>query len=130
MNRVVRTMSEVRAQLAAALASDDRGSGSVLALAVVCGMLTVAAGGAAVVGAAAAHARAAAAADLAALAGADVAGGRVGGVPCDVAREVALVNGAELAACDQLGMVVTVTACERYLGLDAAASARAGPPDG
>ena len=114
----------------AALASDDRGSGSVLALAAVCAIVTVASGGIAAVGAGAAHARAAMAADLAALAGADVASGRAGGVPCDVAHDIAQQNGAALTGCDQNGTVVTVTTSAPYLVLAATASARAGPPGG
>ncbi|MFF9563504.1 Rv3654c family TadE-like protein [Leifsonia sp. NPDC014704] len=119
-----------RSTLVAALASHDRGSGSVLALAAVCAVVTVASSGIAVVGAGAAHARAAMAADLAALAGADVASGRAGGVPCDVAQGVAQLNGAALTGCEQNGVVVTVTASAPYLAFAATASARAGPPGG
>jgi secretion/DNA translocation related TadE-like protein len=108
----------------------DRGSGSVLALAAVCAIVTVAAGGFAVVGAGAAHVRAAMAADLAALAGADVASGRAGGVPCDVARSIAQLNGAAMTDCDQHGRVVTVATSTPYLAFAATASARAGPPEG
>lgn len=108
----------------------DRGSGSVLALGIVCAVVAVAGGGIAVVGAGGAHARAAAAADLAALAGADVATGRANGVPCEAAEAVARANGVALTACAQHGLVVMVTASTPYLGLSAAASARAGPPKG
>lgn len=108
--------------------SDERGSGSVLALGIVCAVVVVAAGGLALAGAGAAGARAAAAADLAALAAADVAAGRVAGVPCEIADAVARANGATLQACDQTGLTVTVTATTPYLDLAASASARAGPP--
>lgn len=110
--------------------ADDRGSGSVLALGIVCAVLCVAAGGAAVDGAAAAHSRAAAAADLAALAAADVASGRAPGVPCETAGIVARANGADLTRCDQAGVIVEVTASTPYLGMAASVSARAGPPEG
>jgi len=109
--------------------SDERGSGSVLALGIVSAVVVVAAGGLALAGAGAAEAHAAAAADLAALAAADVAAGRVGGVPCDIADAVARANGATLQACDQTGLTVTVTAATPYLGLAASASARAGPSE-
>lgn len=109
--------------------SDERGSGSVLALGILCAVVVVAAGGLALAGAGAAGARAAAAADLAALAAADVAAGRAGGVPCDIADAVARANGATLHACDQTGLTVTVTATTPYLALAASASARAGPPE-
>lgn len=108
---------------------DDSGSGSVLALAIVCGVVTVTGGAMTVVGASAAQARAAAAADLAALGAADAASGRVSGVPCDAAGAVAEANGAALASCDQAETVVTVTATTPYLVWRATASARAGPPD-
>ncbi len=121
--------SGCRSAVVAALHS-DRGSGSVLALAAVCAIVTVAAAGVAVVGAGAAYARAAMAADLAALAGADVASGRAGGVPCDVAQSIAQVNGAAMTDCDQNGTVVTVTTSTPYLAFASTASARAGPPGG
>ena len=109
--------------------SDERGSGSVLALGIVCAVVVVAAGGLALAGAGAAEARTAAAADLAALAAADVAAGRVGGVPCDIADAVARANDATLQECDQTGLTVTVTATTPYLALAASASARAGPSE-
>jgi len=108
---------------------DDTGSGSVLALGMVCAMVTVAGGALTVVGASAAQARAAAAADLAALGAADAASGRVSGVPCDAAGRVAEANGAALSSCDQAETVVSVTATTPYLVWRATASARAGPPD-
>jgi len=114
----------------AALVADDRGSGSVLALAAACAIVAIAGGGMVVVGAGAAQVRAAVAADLAALSGADVASGRAPGVPCDEARGIALANGAALATCHQEGTVITVTATTPYLGFEATASARAGPPGG
>ncbi|MGH1547743.1 Rv3654c family TadE-like protein [Leifsonia poae] len=106
---------------------DDAGAGSVLALGIACAVVTVAGGAMTVVGASAAQARAAVAADLAALGAADAASGRIGGVPCDTAGQVAQANGAALAACDQAGTVVTVTATTPYLVWHAKASARAGP---
>ena len=93
-------------------------------------MLTVAAGVLTAVGAVSAHARAAAAADLAALAAADAASGRIPGVPCDRADDVARANGAAIASCAQSGATVDVTAVTPWLGLGAAASARAGPGPG
>lgn len=107
----------------------EKGTGSVLALGILCAVIVVTAGALAVVGAGAAQARAAAAADLAALAAADGASGRLPGVPCDLAGAVAQANGASLDACEQAGTTVTVTASIPYLGSAASASARAGPPD-
>jgi secretion/DNA translocation related TadE-like protein len=110
--------------------SDDRGSGSVLAVSIVFAVLAVGAGAITVVGAAGAHARAAAAADLAAIAAADVVAGRTAGVPCDVAETVARANGAALTGCAQSGAIITVIASTPYLSLGASASARAGPREG
>lgn len=79
--------------------------------------------------------RAEAAADLAALAGADVATGRVPGSPCVRAGRVAAVNGARLTGCWTAGEEVVVEVALRpgsagpLAGLTGAAraSARAGP---
>jgi secretion/DNA translocation related TadE-like protein len=69
-----------------------------------------------------------AAADAAALAGADVASGRIAGYVCEVALEVAEANGAVLAGCEADGQVVTVTTQREFLGLQLVALATAGPP--
>ena len=68
-------------------------------------------------------------ADAAALAGADAASGAVGGEPCERANEIAAASGAELAACELDGLVVTITVSAVFGRLPATASARAGPPE-
>jgi secretion/DNA translocation related TadE-like protein len=68
------------------------------------------------------------AADAAALAAADVAAGISPGSPCTVAAEVAVGNRARLERCAVDGLVVTVSASERFLGISLRASATAGPP--
>lgn len=118
-----------RARFRAAPWRSDVGSGSVLALGIVCAAVSVTGGALTVVGATASHARAAAAADLAALAAADVASGRLAGAVCETADRVADANGAALESCEQSGAVVTVTTATPYLAWRASASARAGPPD-
>ncbi|MGN6428294.1 MAG: Rv3654c family TadE-like protein [Leifsonia sp.] len=105
----------------------QRGSGSVLAVAVIGATVSLAAGMLAVGGAVAAQRRASAAADLSALAAADVAVGRVAGDPCQTAADVSAANGAAVTGCSADGVVVTVTTSVDYLGLPATASARAGP---
>lgn len=110
----------------------ERGSGSMLVLAMV--PLLVAAGVAALVvgNAMVARHRAAAAADLAALA---AAGEAVSGAPspCRAAHLVAVTNGARLLACRVDGFEVEVTLMVRQPGLvarflpDSARRARAGP---
>jgi secretion/DNA translocation related TadE-like protein len=68
------------------------------------------------------------AADAAALAGADVAAGASPGAPCSVAAQVASANRARLDACAVDGLVVTVRTSGEFLGLTLAAAATAGPP--
>jgi secretion/DNA translocation related TadE-like protein len=68
------------------------------------------------------------AADASALAAADVAAGLAPGSPCAVAAETAAANGARLAHCSDDGLVVTVTASARFLGLTLQSTATAGPP--
>jgi secretion/DNA translocation related TadE-like protein len=106
----------------------ERGSGGVLALAMLAmlAVLTLAAVG---VGAAlAARQRVVAAADAAALAAADTALGIHPGVPCQVAAVVAEAHGATLVRCALDGVVATVTVAAEIAGVTVAASARAGPP--
>lgn len=114
----------------------DRGSGTVLVLAaglVLLILLTTAVLlGAAATGAA----RAARAADLAALAGADVARGLAPGDPCTIAEQVASRNDAELISCrvtGEDGTDVVVEVRRTVLGpgveaLEATGISRAGPP--
>jgi secretion/DNA translocation related TadE-like protein len=107
---------------------DDRGSGSVLALAVVA-LLAVLMLSAVGVGAALAHRqRVIAAADAGALAAADTALGIHPGVPCEQAARVVAAHGATLAACEVEGVVATVSASARVAGVLVTAQARAGPP--
>ncbi|WP_432547028.1 Rv3654c family TadE-like protein [Kineococcus sp. SYSU DK004] len=72
----------------------DRGSGTVLVLALGCVALTALLLVLALGGAVLARHRAASAADLAALAAADVLLGRAGGVPCERAGRVVAAHGA------------------------------------
>ncbi|WP_348786735.1 Rv3654c family TadE-like protein [Leifsonia sp. NPDC080035] len=106
----------------------ERGSGAVLAVAVIGATVSLTAGTLAVGGAVVAQRRASAAADLAVLAAADTAVGRVPGDPCAIVGAVAEANGARTESCDVEGVVVTVTVSVGYLGVPARASARAGPP--
>jgi secretion/DNA translocation related TadE-like protein len=108
--------------------SEDRGSGTLLGLAVVGSIgalvsltipLCVGLG---------IRASVDTAADASALAGADVAVGISPGSPCDVASTVAVANRATLGACAVDGLVVTVRAQSTFLGLVLAATATAGPP--
>jgi secretion/DNA translocation related TadE-like protein len=107
---------------------EDRGSGGVLAHAVLA-MLAVLPLAAVGVGAAlAARQRVIAAADAGALAAADTAVGIHPGIPCEVAAEVVAAHGARLARCVVDGVVATVTVSATVAGVTVEASARAGPP--
>lgn len=113
--------------------SRDRGSVTVLLLAVVAVALTFAVGLVALVRAADARGTAQTAADLAALSGADVAARPGGPDPCAVAATVVAWNGAVLSRCAELpGGFVEVAASVTARPLPgwsvvAAAHARAGP---
>lgn len=85
---------------------DERGSATLVAIAMVGVLLFLAAGYATVAGIVEAHRRAQAAADLAALAGA--AGLQRGDDPCATAARVARANTARLARCEQQGREVLV----------------------
>jgi secretion/DNA translocation related TadE-like protein len=108
----------------------ERGSGSILALAVLAAMLALCSLLLPLVGVLSAKQRMSAAADAAALAAADVTVGLAPGVPCAAADRVAAANGAMLAGCEVDGLVVTVAVKATILGLPIEASATAGPPDG
>lgn len=108
--------------------SDTRGAGSVTVVGIaaaiaLAAMLVIAVGGALVL-----RQRVAGAADAAALAAADTASGRLPGVPCVAAAEVAAANGAELDGCLVEGLVVTVQAGAVFGALPVTATATAGPP--
>lgn len=75
----------------------------------------------------AARQRVIAAADAGALAAADTALGIHPGVPCVRAAEVVATYGAELAACETEGVVVTVTVVTRIAGVLVTVRSRAGP---
>ena len=108
----------------------ERGSGTVLCLAIIGVLVCLTGGGVTVAGANVAKQRAAGAADVAALAAADVASGRLAGSPCEVANRAADANGAVLNSCSVEGAVATVTASIGYLGFIVTVPARAGPPAG
>lgn len=111
---------------------DERGSVTVIAVALVAACLLLAVALAAIAGVQAARGRAQAAADLAALAAADT-WLNAAGDPCAAAARVAAANGAVLGGCTfaaadvLIEARVPVTGPFAPLGLVASASARAGP---
>lgn len=106
---------------------DDRGSGSVLAVAIVGAVVVVALAAMAATSAFAARQAAVGAADAAALAAADVRLGVVGGEACEVAARVAAANRASLVSCSARGAVVTVQVQAEVLGASVRVASRAGP---
>lgn len=114
--------------LISAVRLNDRGSGTVLTIAVLAAILAVVGMIVPISLALAVKQRVAGAADAAALAAADTASGIASGYPCDSASQAARLNGAELSRCDVTGLVATVTARTGYLGFEISVAARAGPP--
>jgi len=116
--------------------SDEHGSGSVLALAVVAAMLVLAGVVLPAVAALATRQLAANAADAAALATADTASGLVPGIPCENAQNAARMNGTSIVTCSvggsasSAGLEATVTVERTVMGIPVTATARAGPPPG
>lgn len=108
----------------------DRGSGTVLAIALIGCIVAVFLAVLPVYQALAVRRSVVAAADAAALAAADVAVGIVPGYPCAVAAVVAQANHASLTSCTADGLVMTVVASRVLFGFSVTAVATAGPaPD-
>jgi secretion/DNA translocation related TadE-like protein len=110
--------------------ASDRGTGSVITIALVAAIVALTALVVPLYRGFALRASVAGAADAAALAAADVAVGLVPGYPCEIAAEVANANGAGLASCEVDGLVVTVVAARSLLGIPVTAAATAGPSPG
>jgi secretion/DNA translocation related TadE-like protein len=108
--------------------SEDRGSGTLLGLAIVGSIGALVTPTIPLCVGLGVRASVDTAADSSALAGADVAAGISPGSPCDAARAVAAANRATLGACAVDGLVVTVRAQSSFMGVALAATATAGPP--
>jgi secretion/DNA translocation related TadE-like protein len=109
---------------------DERGSGTVLSVALVGTVAALTSLSVPLYMGLAMRQSVAAAADAAALAAADVAIGIVPGFPCAVAADVAAANGASLSSCVADGLVMTVSASRGILGIPVTSYATAGPPPG
>jgi secretion/DNA translocation related TadE-like protein len=108
--------------------ASDRGSGSLLGLAIVGSVAAVVSLLVPLILGLGIRESLAGGADAAALAGADVAAGIAPGIPCDAAARLAAANGVSLGACAVDGLVVTVRTDRHFLGLELDATATAGPP--
>ena len=110
------------------LVNGETGAGSVLSVAIIAAVLCLASLLLPLQFALARKQQAAGAADAAALAAADARSGAVSGVPCVVAAQVAVANGARLDACELDGLVATVQVSTSVLGFGVVSAATAGPP--
>ncbi|HEX4057654.1 MAG TPA: hypothetical protein VHX87_04985 [Galbitalea sp.] len=109
-------------------AAGDRGSGSVLGLAIAGSIVAIVSLTLPLYMGLAVRAWVLDAADAAALGGADVASGLAPGSPCATAARIAAANDATQTACDVDGLVVTVRENHGFLGAALTATATAGPP--
>jgi secretion/DNA translocation related TadE-like protein len=109
-------------------AEREVGAGSVLGLALMLGISTLVIGGLGAYAALPQRNILQAAADSAALTAANAASGRIQGYPCDLAKQAAELNGAELASCVLAGLEVTVEVSGTALGIAMSIASRAGPP--
>ena len=112
-----------------ALAS-ERGSGSILAVAIVAAVLMLFSLVLPVATVLSAQQRVAGAADASALAAADIAVGIRAGSPCSIAATVAAANTARLDGCLVDGTTATVRVTASVLGFEVSALATAGRPIG
>ncbi|TFC05677.1 hypothetical protein E3O42_03050 [Cryobacterium adonitolivorans] len=108
-------------------ATGDRGSGSVLAVALLGALVTMTAVLVPVLALLPVSQSVQGAADAAALAAADVASGLMPGAPCDTAARAAELNGARLVACSVDGLIATVAVSRTVGGFPIGSRARAGP---
>ena len=112
-----------------ALAS-ERGSGSILAVAIVAAVLMLFSLVLPVATVLSAQQRVAGAADASALAAADIAVGIRAGSPCPIAATVTAANNARLDGCLVDGTTATVRVTASVLGFEVSARATAGRPIG
>jgi secretion/DNA translocation related TadE-like protein len=108
--------------------TDERGSGSILGVAVIAAVLALSLAVVPLYGVLLAKRQAAVAADLVALAAADVAVGATPGFPCRAAASVARANNVALRGCRLEGVIVTVRVSASVLGFTVPGIATAGPP--
>jgi secretion/DNA translocation related TadE-like protein len=108
--------------------TSERGSGSILVIAILAATLTLLSLFVPLVAVLVTRHSIATAADASALAAADVASGLLPGYPCEAATLVAASNRADITRCDIDAAVVTVTVSTVVLGFRVAITATAGPP--
>jgi secretion/DNA translocation related TadE-like protein len=107
---------------------EERGSGSVLGVALIGAMVCLLFAVVPLYMVLAARSTVAGAADAAALAAADARVGVATGFPCERAAQVAAANGATLTTCEVDGLIATVSVSGTILGFRLESTATAGPP--
>ena len=127
---MTRAVTRAVRRAATRVVTNDRGAGSVLAVAIVASTVALTAMFIPFYRGLQLRHVLSGAADAVALAAADVAVGISPGFPCDVAAEVAAANAASLSSCTVDGLVVTVSVSRPFFGILATAFATAGPPTG
>jgi len=110
------------------LRRDERGAGTVLAVALLGAIVAAGAAALFAVAVLAAQQRVQNAADAAALAAADTLSGRSGGYPCPNAERAATLNEASVTECSADSLVAAVTVTRDWATFQLTARARAGPP--
>lgn len=105
----------------------DRGSGSILVLAVLGALFAVTAVLVPILALLPTNQAVQGAADAAALAAADTASGLLPGVPCEAAARAAGVNGVRLNSCSVDGLIATVSVAYTVGIFTIGSRARAGP---
>ncbi|WP_327015940.1 Rv3654c family TadE-like protein [Cryobacterium sp. MP_3.1] len=105
----------------------ERGSGSVLAVALLGTLVTMTAVLVPLLALLPVSQSVQGAADAAALAAADVASGLMPGVPCATAARAAELNGARLVTCSVDGLIATVAVSRTVGAFPIGSRARAGP---
>jgi secretion/DNA translocation related TadE-like protein len=106
----------------------ERGSGSVLGVAVIGATVLACVTVLPAVGAVAALQNTQNAADAAALAAADTLSGRSSGYPCENAGRAAQLDGAAVTSCATHDLIAAVSVERDWARLHLTARARAGPP--
>ena len=108
-------------------ATRDRGSGSILAVAILGALFAVTAVLVPVLALLPAKQLVQGAADAAALAAADTASGLMPGVPCEMAARAAELNAARMTGCTVHGLIATVSVAGSAGLFPISSRARAGP---
>lgn len=107
---------------------DERGSGSILALALVAATVVVALAVLSLAAGLGVRQRLIGAADTAALVAADGASGALAVIPCEAAARVAALAGGRVVRCRIDGLIATIDVVGAFVGVPIRVRSSAGPP--